>query len=42
MEWAEGKLGLSDTIGKAATATDGQGELGWIYGGYQCSSTERR
>ena len=37
-EWTEGKLGLSETIGKAATATDGQGRLGWIYGGQVAAS----
>ena len=34
MNWTEAKSGLqSETIGRAATATDEQGKLGWIYSG---------
>ena len=33
MDWTEKELGLTEIIGKAATATDEQGKLGWIYGG---------
>ena len=38
MGWTEGKLGLSETIGKAATATDGQAKLGRTYGGQVATS----
>ena len=39
MEWTEGKSGLSsETIGRAATTTDEQGKVGWIYSGSVATS----